>query len=352
MRLASIGSEAWRNVRCGASHVATWTAVLVALIGGLAVTEAIVVRGLVEQAERFQAAGANVTTFVANGAIDGGTCQALTAVPGVQISGALRSTARPLALGALPSGPIPAFEVTPGFAGLLGVAATDAGVLIPLDVAQTLDVGPGSEVLTADGRVVHIAATFPFPSDGRATDLQNAILEPVSGTGTFDQCWVRTWPDNANIVALSRMVLIADAPDGTTVSTGLLNPTLGSAFDGADRFAHRTTALAWAVAVAVGIVAGLAAIYLRRRHLAEARHAGVGMAAQLLQVMLETCAVLLAVVPISSLACALAAPAEDSRAVWALGARVILVGSAATLFGAAIGVTTIRKRLLIRYVKD
>lgn len=356
MRIASVLSEAWRNICSGASHLLLFSTALFLLLGALAASEVTTVGALVSQATDYRQAGATVTTFVSNGAIDGSSCQALSAVDGVQATGAIRSsTTQPLPLAALPAGPIPTFEATPGFARILlgdDKVARTTGVLIPDDLAETLAARPGSVLLTAEGQQLAIAAVYPFFSDGRITDLQNAIVEPVPATGVFDQCWVETWPYNPDIVALARITLIADPPAGTTITTGALNPTLGSSFNAATLLRDRATAPAWIAALFIGLAVGATSVATRRRHLAEARHAGVTAQAQMLQSLIEAAAMGAAALPAATLTTALLAPAIDTTATWLLGVRVLGIGAAATLLGTALAVTSIRQHALPRYLKD
>lgn len=349
-------SEAWRNIRSGSSHVLLFGAALFLLLGGLAASEVAAVGALVNQATAYRQAGATVTTFVSNGAIDGAACQALHAISGVRATGAIRSsTTQPLPLGTLPAGPIPTFEATPGFSRILladDKVARTTGVWIPAALADTLAARSGTVLFTAAGRKMTIAAVYPFPSDGRSTDLQNAIIEPAPAPGAFDQCWVETWPYNPDIVALARMTLIADPPAGTTITTGTLNPTLGSNFNGATMLRDRATAPAWIAALFIGLAIGAVSIATRRRHLAEARHAGVHLPAQLLQTILETAAVPATALPVATIACAVLSPATDTISTWLLGIRILGIGAAATLLGAAIVTTSIRQRALPYYLKD
>lgn len=355
MRIPSALSEAWRNVCSGASHVLILSAALFMLLGTLAVAEVQTVGTLVRQAVEYQDSGAAITTFVSAGAIDGPTCVALNGVAGVRAAGAIRSLMiQPLPLSILPAGPIPAFEATPGFSRLLlgGVDGSKPGVWIPDSVAEMLSVRIGSNLLTADGRQLVIAAVYPFPSDGRAAGLQNAIVEPVQAEGAFDECWVETRPYNPGIGALARMTLIADLPTGTAMTTGALNPTLGSSFDAAALFRRRATATGWAAGAVAGFAVGAAGVWLRRRHLAEARHAGVGVPAQALQTLVETFAAVVTALPPAGLVCALLAPQFDTVSTWLLGLRILGVGGVAALFGSLAAVTMIRRRSLPRYLKD
>lgn len=355
VRVSSVLSEAWRNINSGASRVLMLGAALFMLLGALAVTEVQAVGALVRQAVEYQESGAAITTFVSAGAIDGPTCVALNDVAGVRAAGAIRSlTIQPLPLSVLPAGPIPAFEATPGFSRMLlsGSDRGSPGVWISDAVAEMLAVKVGSNLLTADGQQLTVAAVYPFPSDGRAAGLQNAIVEPVQAEGAFDECWVQTTPYNPGVVTLARMTLIADPPAGTGMTTGALNPTLGSSFDAAALFGHRATARGWVAGAIAGFAVGAVGILSRRRHLAEARHAGVEVPAQALQTLLETAAVVVAALPPAALACALLAPQIDTVSTWLLGLRILVAGGAATLFGALAAMTMIRRRSLHRYLKD
>lgn len=348
-------SEAWRNIRSGSSHLLLFATALFLLLGALAASEVTTVGALVNQATAYRQAGATVTTFVSNGAIDGAACQAMHTIDGVRAAGAIRSsTTQPLPLATLPAGPIPTFEATPGLVRVLlpGSNAVPGGVLIPQDLADTLAARAGTSLYTSGGDRLTIAAIYPFPSDGRATDLQNAIIEPVPVTGDFDQCWVETWPYNPDIVALARMTLIADPPAGTAITTGTVNPTLGSDFNAAMLLRTRATAPAWIAALCIGLSIGAVSVITRRRHVAEARHAGVHLPAQLLQTIFETVAVPAAALPAAAIACAMITPTIDTFSTWLLGIRILGIGAAATVLGAGLAVTSIRRRALPSYLKD
>lgn len=353
VRPGSVATEAWRNVTSGTSRALTFALIALIVLGGLGMGDIRATRSLVNEAEQFQQAGANVLTFTAIGAVDASACESFAELPGVLAAGAIRSTTDLLVLTALPLGPIPQFEVTPGFAAVLGADTQGRqGIILPRPVAETLGATPGRTVAIRGGGTALVAATYPFPSDGRSADLQNAVLEPRPATGAFDQCWIRSWPLNQQILGLAGVLIAHNAPSGTTISPGSLNITLGSSFNGTQAFDGRQTHLAWLIALGCGLLLGFAFTWNRRRSLASARQFGVARGAQTLQQIAEALFICIFATALSGLALAIGANGSFATSIWLLGMRVVVAGVAGILIGAGVGTNLVRAGSLSRYIKD
>ena len=105
MKPAAVFSEAWRNLLSGASR-AVWFILALTIFGaGLwGIADVSATGALISKANAYKASGAAITTFVAQGQIDGRQCAQLSEVPGVTAAGAMRSVDN-VKLLALPGSP-------------------------------------------------------------------------------------------------------------------------------------------------------------------------------------------------------------------------------------------------------
>ncbi len=360
MKLTSVLSEAWRNTITGASHAVALALAALLTIGGLATAETLTINALVHRAHEYIDAGGDITVIATppgpNGGhyLDGRACEALATLPGIMSAGALRSSEQTLTPAALPNTSYTTVEASPGLRTILNVngSAATPGLWLPGSVAETLAADATSQVALVGGETAHVSGVFDYPSDGRPARLANTIFTPTPATERFDECWVRSWPTNTGIAELANSLLVPDAPSDARVTTSRLNPTLSADFDGATQFAQRITAPAAPIALAAGIILGVIAIRTRRRAIAYHRHIGVGIAAQTLQVVIETLAWALAAAALATVVVgAIATPAAFS-ATWQLGIRVVAAGLTGTIVGAVVGLATIRESSLFRYVKE
>ena len=212
MRLRSVFSEALRNIGAGVSHaLLMFTAVLFAstLLGGY---EAVNVVGLETEAVQRINAYADVDAIV-GGTVDGAACDRLAdAGGGVMgtLAGAMRAGQQIVPL-ATPGKDISSYEVTPGIIRMIaGSTKSDvSGVWVSTDVAKDFGLTKGSVMQTEQG-TMSVAGVFDWPNDSRDTRFAYAFLVPVSASnGTFDECWVRQWPQSGQTGDLLYSTLVA-----------------------------------------------------------------------------------------------------------------------------------------------
>lgn len=355
MRWRSIVTEAWRNVASGTAY----SAPLIMLIGAISVaailTSAFDTLAIADRAEQYRQSGANVLILQSPGLIDPRACEALNATPGVT-AGALRQPTHNLVAAALPGSSIPTYEVTPGLAGLImaGEAGSAEGVLLSRPAAQTLGVLADRLATTAGD--VQVAGVYPYPDDGRRSDLEFAVLIPTVADDRFDECWIETWPPSAQAESLLRTTQESRGRDASSDAVLLqLNGTLGTSFAGQTQFAGRPTRWVPAVAGLAAFAIVFAAGRLRKVELASARHCGVTLADQWLIVMCEGAAWVLAVcalaVPSTLVSLSVALPG-DRATFLQLGATVLALMGVGGLAGATVSVLLSGEQHLFRHVKN
>lgn len=212
MRLRSVLSEALRNIGAGVSHaMLMFAAVLFAstLLGGY---EAVNVVGLETEAVQRINAYADVNAIV-GGTVDGAACDRLANAGGGVMStlaGAMRAGQQIVPL-ATPGKDISSYEVTPGIIRMIaGSTKSDvSGVWVSTDVAKDFGLTKGSVMQTEQG-TMSVAGVFDWPNDSRDTRFAYAFLVPVSASnGTFDECWVRQWPQSGQTGDLLYSTLVA-----------------------------------------------------------------------------------------------------------------------------------------------
>ncbi|GAB3277924.1 hypothetical protein GCM10027589_03850 [Actinocorallia lasiicapitis] len=356
MRIRAIVSEAWRNTLAGTSGAVLFGLALAFVVGALACTDARSVIDLQKRADAFAASGASVQALVAKKQTDAVYCEALSRIAGIRASGALRP-ADPVVLRAMVANAIPAYAVTPGFVALLASGdSARPGVWLPEQLAATLKVKAGGQLVTTAGTLT-VAGTYRYPDDGRDSRLAYAVLLPQPVTGTFDECWADVWPSSPSAEGLLYAAVKVDGSDesGEPVNQGQLNPSLGTAFDGAAEFAARPSRLALPACAIVGFVLGFGAVRRRRLELAGALHIGMPKHAILAMTLLETAVWAVAGAFLGG--CALVFATSLGNPADALDLFLIdLRGPLAAVFtavaGAAAAATTVREKHLFRYFKD
>lgn len=351
MRSRAIVREAWRNVVSGTSRtrgLAVSAVVAAVLIAGADITS---IQQLLEQAQDYQRSGASISILAAEGRIDGDRCDGLSEIPGVRASGALRTTTRHLKPIVLPRAPIPVSDASPGFLTVMGAEVRSAGVLLGPEASEALGLSGQGSIATSQARV-RVAGTYAYPDDGRRPGYSYAAIAPTSSAGTFDECWVDTWPaKDVTTALLSTIQVSSDKSRQPAISQ--LNPTRGKSFDGNALFHQRITRFAGACTALCGIVLGLVGVRTRRLALASALHAGVSQRVLLAIVTLEVLAsVLLSaalIVPITALAAATLKGGMMATLVpGACAAIPLWLGAFA---GAWLGVATIKEHHLFHYFK-
>lgn len=357
MRPGAVLSEAWRNIVSGTTRVPLY-ALLIALTAGLCATaEVAAVHTVHNNARAFIDGGGSTRVLLAEDKIDARQCQALTRYDSIDASGALRQAPDTIVDELAVTG-FQTYEVTPGFGSLLAVPANagrEGGVWISEDFAQSLGVNVGSE-LTTSGATLRIAGVFVYPDDGRDARLSYAFVIPATTDDeSFDECWMRSWPETPEAEGILRTALGYQDSTNTDVSLSQLNKSLGASFDGAALFNARLTRWAPLVALSAGLLIGFASTRLRRLEHASNLHAGQSRAAMCTTRLIEvtTWSVLGAVLAGSAvyLGAGILAPL-DLEWVMSLALPPLIAAISGTIVGAAASALLVREADLFRYFKE
>lgn len=353
MKVRSIVSEAFQNTVAGTARAALLALLIALTVGVAAGADVATVHGLQNQARAFIDGGGATRVLVAEGSVDRARCDALDRYGSVQAAAALRQ-APDLPLDALAGAGFPVYEVTAGFAGLLGMRPAAEGVWVAEPLAESIGVVEGSTLLTG-GREVKIAGVFAYPDDGRDARLGYAIVMPTESGGVFDECWMRSWPQGPDDEGVLRQALTYDAGTGTEVSLTQLNRSKGSSFAGTTMFAERLTRWAPALAAGAGLFIGFAAVRSRRLEYASALHAGQSRGAMTATALLEAAVWSVFGAAIAGAAIYLSAGAlapDDITWVPAVIAPSLVIAVAGALAGVLLGTVTVRESDLFRLFKE
>ena len=324
MRLRSVLSEALRNIGAGVSHaLLMFAAVLFAstLLGGY---EAANVVGLETEAVQRINAYADVGAIV-GGTVDGAACDRLA-----DAGGGVMGT-------------------------LAGSAKSDvSGVWVSTDVAKDFGLTKGSVMQTEQG-TMSVAGVFYWPNDGRDTRFAYALLVPVSASnGTFDECWVRQWPQSGQTEDVLFSTLVAS---GSSSNAGVtqVNKSFDSHYDAQASYGQRMTRWMPWLGLAVGLMFGAFGVRRRRLEYAGALHSGQSKGAQLLEIAVET-------LIWSGLACASSAALlgaycvrmsiADSMTVWLGAMRAPCAIFAGVMVSSVLVGMTIHETQLFRFFKQ
>lgn len=369
MRFRSLCSEVWRNIAAGTSNaiIYMFAVLLCALLAGC-YDLADVISQEREAAARISSL-ADGMSLVGNQNIDGVSCDRLATVPnGPFAAGAMRKGDAVVPLAA-PGKSLTNYQVSPGMIRLItGVnnrgnaqQSDVSGIWLPLELANTLAAVAGSDIPTDRG-MMHVAGVFQWPNDGRDTRFGYAIIEPVSASGRFDECWARQWPRSSQTEQLlfSSMIVTTEtgsSQSGMTMSAGTrtLNANFSQQYDALARYRQRATRWMPIITTAAGLLIGMISVRRRRLEYAAALHCGQRKADMLAGIGLETC--IWAGVGATVAGCMLTVVAwrgaYDSAAIvaWsAVRAPLALFGSATA--GAVLTGAAIRERYLFRYFKN
>ena len=346
MRLRSVLSEALRNIGAGVSHaILMFAAVLFAstLLGGY---EAVNVVGLETEAVQRINAYADVNAIV-GGMVDGAACDRLANAGGGMmgtLAGAMRAGQQIVPL------------ATPGMIRMIaGSAKSDvSGVWISTDVAKDFGLTKGSVMQTEQG-TMSVAGVFDWPNDGRDTRFAYAFLVPVSASnGTFDECWVRQWPQSGQTGDLLYSTLVASgSPSNAGVTQ--VNKSFDSHYDAQASYEQRMTRWMPWLGLAVGLLFGAFSVRRRRLEYAGALHSGQSKGAQLLEITAET-------MIWSGLACASSVAllgaycvrmsSADAMTVWLGAMRTPCAIFAGVMVSSMLVGMTIRETQLFRFFKQ
>lgn len=277
MRALEILREAIRDLRTGTSRSILLCLALLAATVPVVVADALTVNTIVHDAREFQSSGASTWVGELAGGIDAAACDALSELPGVRDSGARRDAHSPVTLSLLPSSPVPAVEVSPGFLSVLGARVDGGGGMVVSDaVGDALGTRTGAMV-AATGGPLRIAGTYTYPDDGRRPGLSWAAASVVPTEQRFDECWVTVWPPDPGIRTVLPLAAAADArlDADTSLSVTQLNTSFGEAFDGEELLRERVTIVAPVVAFVCGVILGAVAVRVRRLELSARLHDGL-----------------------------------------------------------------------------
>lgn len=356
MRLKAIFREVKQDVLTGNARLVGYSLLIAAVITGFGLADMVQINALVKSAEEYQKAGASVSVLSAVGQISGPACDALSSLPGINASGAVREETEKLTFTVLKASPVPISTVTPGFADLLGVETSTSGLGVYLSdqVTEPLQVVAGDTALTDQGWV-EVGGTYTYPSDGRVPGYGYAALVPSNDDEPYDECWANIWPQSDETKQLLYTAVYAGKSDSETkVVMGQLNSTLGTTFNGESLFSQRITKYA---ALLSGLLSlGVGYGYIRSRKLEIASNLHVGMSRQD-QGTILTLEVLLWIIPAMILAqsalviFAVASGGSDSGAVLLLADRNQCAAVLGVSLGAWVAWITTREKHLFKYFK-
>lgn len=351
MRWSSIWSEAMRNVASGTTRAILGALVLVMILAGTALQDALAVQHILASQRAVRSGGGATHIISAPEGIDGERCVGLTGLKGVVGSMALREVQDRFAVLAYPHSKPSLLEVAGDVGGTLGAHPVQpTGLWLSEAMANRFGTGPLPMV---DGGTAQVAGTFPYPDDGRNSQLASAALAPVPPMGVFDSCWVTIWPHDPESLALLGTVLVPGADDATRQQ---LNPSFGSAAGTLALLEQRPTRWLLAIGAAAAAALGFVLIRTRRVELSLAQHLGVRATQQRLQLVLETACWALPAGILAAAASVVATTAHTTapEASWLVGHICTGVGTclaAATVGSQAAALLIVEKKLYI-WTKD
>jgi hypothetical protein len=352
--LASLRSEASRNLRSGTTRGGLFGVLWILLAIAALLWNSVVTNGIIQDAARWQSAGASVLVVESTGNIDGLRCESMGALPNVESAGAIRQSSNPLRPAMTPGVDLPTFDATPGFVPVvLDRAASPNGVFVSEQVASALGITAGDDLPTANGRAL-VTGVFDYPDDGRRALLGYATIQTVPAADTFDECWVSIWPESER----ARSIISASVLDQASTDEGVptisqLNTTLGESFSGEDRYRDRATAFLPLGLLCAAAALGFAAVRTRRLELAASRLVGIRPRDQAVHLSMETLSWMTmasAVVLASILAIEMALSVRFSSIQYA---ELLLVGGGmAAWTGAMMALASISSGRALDYFRD
>lgn len=351
MRWSSILSEATRNVASGTTRAILAALALLVVLAGTVLQDSLSVQQ-VFVAQRAVWAGGGATHIIAAPAgIDGQRCVALRGLKGVVGAIALREVRDRFDLLAYPHSKPALYDAAGDIPAVLGgQPARQPGVWLSETMAARFGTGP---LAMADGTSALVAGTFPYPDDGRNSQLSSGALQGVPPSGRFDACWATIWPHDEASLALLDTAVAAGSDD---VTRQQLNPTFGTPTPTITLLQERPTRWLLTLGAAASAALGYTVVRIRRVELSLAQHLGVRAAQQRIQLQLET---LYWALPASALATSVTLVAATANttapeARWLL--THILIGVAtclvATLTGSLAAALTIVEKKLYLWTKD
>ena len=134
-----------------------------------------------------------------------------------------------------------------------------------------------------------MAGVFDYPADGRRPGLGYSLLVPATSDAAFDECWIASWPQSAEVRTLIRLSLTPEDAGPTTEQPLVtqLNSRNGASFDGSLRFEERITRFGGPASLLGGAILGCLFVRVRRLEFAAARHSGITFIDQATQIGVE-----------------------------------------------------------------
>lgn len=341
--------EAIADTRSGASRPYVWGLTFLLLLVVLCGWDVWSINRVSTEAAAYQDSGASTWITESIDGIDAKTCDGLDQLEGFSGAGALAS-ATSVRLTIMPNTPITTYRVTPGFAELiLGKRDVPPGTLLSKDLAESIGAVEGSTFESTTGSVT-FDAIYPYPSDGRLANLQNAVLIVDSTSSTFDACWYKIWPFSE---AASGSGILA-ANDPSTAKRSQLNSRNGIEFSVPRELDAMNPALLIPVAVLAAGIIGWIAVRSRRSELASALHSTVNRTDLAIIVALQTLfwslPTAITALAASYVAISLLPPGPDP--ISPVVAGIAAASLAGVLAGAMIATLTIRSDRLFTYLRD
>ena len=356
MRLSSAIREASLDLSTGAARTLFTWCVFVLLLGLLVLHELLTVTALIDRAQAYQLSGANTRIVSAAGRIDGHACDALAWQYGVQ-SAAMQTLPDQLRADVMSSVPLKHVAATPGVVGVLGARGADghplstAGAIVSDAVTELLG-RHVTELATDVGEIV-LAGVFRYPDDGRRAGLGfTAVFPEPLAAHPYDECWVRSWPEHPDTLAmLNSVVLPADTVETAAPELTQLNTTLGISFEGERLFTDRLSRFNPLLALLGSGILAFFAVWARRLEIAAARHAGVTLADVLVvQLLQHGVWIVLGAAFVVCLGGAIGLGYPDAwSTLTELSLRSIGLATVGALLGVCSASASIRERALFRY---
>ena len=235
--------------------------------------------------------------------------------------------------------------------------SSSTGAFISREVADEFGIHEGKvrpETIDTDQGQAEVAGIYDYPADGRRPGLGYALLLPDSTEAAFDECWVASWPQTAEIRTLIRSASDTNGTGSTTEQpiVAQLNTRNGTFFDGPEQFNERITRLAGPVALFGGAVLGYLFVRLRRLELAAARHSGVRPVDQAAQLGIEATLATAAVWILSIPAIAYATRGSADYALIIIGLKPLLIAGITFITSASLSSFGTKEMHLYKYFKS
>ena len=352
VRLDTLLSEAWRNVRTGASRPFVLCALLAPVVLGLSWLDMTQAQSILDNATRYRNGGGATYVMNADGAVDGTRCEALNDVPGVSTAGAMRRRADDFAPVVAPRNGIPVYEITPGLAHQLDPGYA-RGVGLDAATARSLGVSLNS-LLPGRYADAPVTEVFHYPDDGRDQTLAYAMTEANPPRGMYDQCWVAMWPPAPVEASDLLQSTVTGSPRSSSTAKAQvvqLNARMGVEFDDPARFAARSGRYAGLAALVLAAALTVGVSRLRRLELAFARHLGMGRAEVAGLLALETAMVVTGAAALGVVLVVGYAHLTGAAEVAPFGTRVVLLALAGCLLGAVGGGLATSRQRVFRFFK-